>query len=57
MAKLSYEEWLAKHGYDDCAGCEFNIISQARCTFPGRYCVEYLRVIGKKPQKKQKNFL
>lgn len=41
--KMSYKEWLAKYGYEDCAGCEFNDIRHARCTYPGKWCVIYVR--------------
>lgn len=56
MAELSYSDWLAKYGREDCAGCEYNIITKARCTFPGRYCARYLRYIGRPlPKEVQKN--
>lgn len=41
--KMSYKEWLAKYGNEDCAGCEFNDIRHARCTHPGKWCVRYVR--------------
>lgn len=41
--KMSYKEWLAKYGNEDCAGCEFNDIRHARCTYPGKWCVLYVR--------------
>lgn len=34
---------LATIHNEDCAGCEFNDIRHARCSYPGKWCVLYVR--------------
>lgn len=56
MARPSYSEWLAKYGQEDCAGCEYNIIAKARCTYPGKYCARFVNWASRLDQKKVRKF-